>query len=159
MEKNGKPLTDRIKDLPPAPPEYVTGFWMIRRWGDDAKCSNCGRAYKDVYDMDSHDAFCRCCGAKMEGIKVDYMRPIDADVLKQHIDKLPALPDGNFAGNHSALKALINMQPTVQPEVIYCGECELKIECCRNIRSGGRKDDDFCSCGRRAERRTDGDQS
>ena len=43
------------------------------------------------------------------------MRLIDADVLKQHIDKLPALPDGNFAGNHSALKALINMQPTIQP--------------------------------------------
>ena len=83
------------------------------------------------------------------------MRLIDADVLKQHIDKLPALPDGNFAGNHSALKALINMQPTVQTEVIYCGECELKIECCRNIRSGGRKDDDVCSCGRRLERRTD----
>lgn len=44
------------------------------------------------------------------------MRLIDADVLKYHIDKLPALPDGNFAGSHSALKALINMQPTVQPE-------------------------------------------
>ena len=44
------------------------------------------------------------------------MRPIDADVLKEHIDKLPALPDGNFAGNHSALKALINMQPTIQLE-------------------------------------------
>ena len=44
------------------------------------------------------------------------MRPIDADALKQHIDKLPALPDGNFAGNHSALKALINMQPTIEPE-------------------------------------------
>lgn len=43
-------------------------------------------------------------------------RLIDADVLKQHIDKLPALPDGNFAGNHSALKALINMQPTIEPE-------------------------------------------
>lgn len=42
------------------------------------------------------------------------------------------------------------------PEIIYCGECELKIECCRNIRSGGRKDDDFCSCGRRSERRPDG---
>ena len=42
-----------------------------------------------------------------------------------------------------------------QPEIIHCGECELKIECCRNIRSGGRKDDDFCSCGRRAERITD----
>lgn len=43
------------------------------------------------------------------------MRPIDADKLKEHIDKLPALPDGNFAGNHSALKALINMQPTIEP--------------------------------------------
>lgn len=44
------------------------------------------------------------------------MRLIDADTLKEHIDKLPALPDGNFAGNHSALKALINMQPTIEPE-------------------------------------------
>lgn len=52
------------------------------------------------------------------------MRLIDADVLKQHIDKLPALPDGNFAGNHSALKALINMQPTIEPEQrwIPCSE-------------------------------------
>lgn len=52
------------------------------------------------------------------------MRLIDADVLKQHIDKLPALPDGNFAGNHSALKALINMQPTIEPEQrwISCSE-------------------------------------
>lgn len=38
------------------------------------------------------------------------MRAIDADRLKEHIDKLPALPDGNFAGNHSALKKLIDMQ-------------------------------------------------
>ena len=56
------------------------------------------------------------------------MRLIDADVLKQHIDKLPALPDGNFAGNHSALKALINMQPTIepsaQPEIIRCKNCK-----------------------------------
>jgi len=52
------------------------------------------------------------------------MRLIDADVLKQHIDKLPALPDGNFAGNHSALKALINMQPTIEsePHWIPCSE-------------------------------------
>jgi hypothetical protein len=40
-------------------------------------------------------------------------RLIDADKLKEHIDKLPALPDGNFAGTHRNLKALINMQPTV----------------------------------------------
>ena len=52
------------------------------------------------------------------------MRTIDADALKEHIDKLPALPDGNFAGNHSALKALINMQPTIEPEQnwIPCSE-------------------------------------
>ena len=42
------------------------------------------------------------------------MRAIDADKLKEHIDKLPALPDGNFAGNHSALKALINMQSNIK---------------------------------------------
>lgn len=54
------------------------------------------------------------------------MRAIDADRLKEHIDKLPALPDGNFAGNHSALKALINMQPSVEPErkTGYCKECK-----------------------------------
>ena len=55
------------------------------------------------------------------------MRPIDADVLKQHIDKLPALPDGNFAGNHSALKALINMQPTIEPlEILPSAQPEVK---------------------------------
>ena len=55
------------------------------------------------------------------------MRLINADVLKQHIDKLPALPDGNFAGNHSALKALINMQPTVDAvPVVRCRDCEHK---------------------------------
>lgn len=42
------------------------------------------------------------------------MRLIDADKLKEHIDKLPALPDGNFAGTHRSLKALINMQPNVK---------------------------------------------
>jgi hypothetical protein len=56
------------------------------------------------------------------------MRLIDADVLKEHIDKLPALLDGNFAGNHSALKALINMQPTIepsaQPEIVHCENCK-----------------------------------
>ena len=99
------------------------------------------------------------------------MRLIDADVLKQHIDKLPALPDGNFAGNHSALKALINMQPTVQPEIIHCGECKHKKDhhyelpgeepyiksTCENkyglVKDYQVHDWDFCS---RAKRRTDG---
>lgn len=42
------------------------------------------------------------------------MRSIDADRLKEHIDKLPALPDGNFAGTRRNLKALINMQPNIK---------------------------------------------
>ena len=46
-----------------------TATWLIRKWGDDAKCSNCGRTFKDVYDMDNHDRFCRFCGNKMEGIE------------------------------------------------------------------------------------------
>ena len=36
-----------------------------------------------------------------------------------------------------------------QPEIVRCGECELKLVCCRTIRSEGRSNDDFCSCGRR----------
>lgn len=46
-----------------------TATWLIRKWGDDAKCSNCGHTFKDVYDMDNHDRFCRFCGRKMEGVK------------------------------------------------------------------------------------------
>lgn len=85
--------------------------------------------------------------------KGEPMRLIDADVLKQHIDKLPALPDGNFAGNHSALKALINMQPTVQPEIIRCGECRFNdgTAYCE-VLFMNVKGNDYCSW---AERRTD----
>ena len=48
----------------------ITGKWIIRRWGDDAKCSNCGRYFKDVYDMDNSDNYCRHCGTKMEGLEL-----------------------------------------------------------------------------------------
>lgn len=47
-----------------------TATWLIRKWGDDAKCSNCGHTFKDVYDMDNHDRFCRFCGTKMAGVKM-----------------------------------------------------------------------------------------
>ena len=49
----------------------------------------------------------------MEESKTPHGRLIDADKLKGHIDKLPALPDGNYAGTHRNLKALINMQKAV----------------------------------------------
>ena len=46
-----------------------TGTWLIHKWGDDAQCSNCGRSFKDVYDMDNYDQYCRHCGTHMKGIK------------------------------------------------------------------------------------------
>ena len=46
-----------------------TATWLIRKWCDDARCSNCGHTFKDVYDMDNHDRFCRFCGRRMEGIE------------------------------------------------------------------------------------------
>ena len=60
---------DSIKRLPHVKPEQKTSTWIIRKWGDDAKCSNCGHTFKDVYDMDNHDRFCRFCGSKMMGVK------------------------------------------------------------------------------------------
>ena len=91
--------------------------------------------------------------------KGEPMRLIDADTLKQHIDKLPALPDGNFAGNHSALKALINIQPTIEPQrtgrwidhvedgYVECPFCHSATNCDDNI-----SDLHFCfSCGARMD--------
>jgi len=46
-----------------------TGTWLIRKWGDDAQCSNCGRSFEDVYDMDNYDQYCRHCGTHMKGIR------------------------------------------------------------------------------------------
>lgn len=34
--------------------------------GGLAKCSNCKWIFKDVYDQDNEDTFCRKCGAKMD---------------------------------------------------------------------------------------------
>ena len=59
-----------IRKLPSVQPERKTGRWLIREGISDAQCSECGMYFNDVYDMDNSDAFCRHCGAKMEGLKV-----------------------------------------------------------------------------------------
>ena len=59
-----------VKRGPSAEPERKTGWWLIREGISDAQCSECKMYFKDVYDMDNSDAFCRHCGAKMEGLKV-----------------------------------------------------------------------------------------
>ena len=42
-------------------------YWIV--FGDLLKCPVCGRCFKDAYDFDNCDAYCRHCGTKMEGIK------------------------------------------------------------------------------------------
>lgn len=63
---------------------------------------------KDYEDYDTQYANC-----PLIEVQTPHGRLIDADKLKRHIDKLPALPDGNFAGTHRNLKALINMQKAI----------------------------------------------
>lgn len=66
-------LIEELKDLPPAQPvqqEQKTALWIIRKWGDDAQCSNCGRYFKDVYDLDNYDNYCRHCGSNMKGLTI-----------------------------------------------------------------------------------------
>lgn len=57
-----------LEKLPSAQSEQKTGMWLIRKWGGDAKCSNCGYRFNDVYDTEHHDRYCRFCGSKMLGL-------------------------------------------------------------------------------------------
>lgn len=69
LVQNSK-IWKQIKDLPSVQQERKTGWWMIREGISDAQCSECKMYFRDVYDMDNSDAFCRHCGTKMEGLKV-----------------------------------------------------------------------------------------
>ena len=59
-----------IERQPIIEPERKTGWWLIKRFGADAQCSECGTYFSDAYDTDNSDVFCRHCGAKMDGLKV-----------------------------------------------------------------------------------------
>lgn len=65
-KKNGKPLTDRIKDLPSAQPERKTGKWILDRSGAYC-CSKCMEPCAGYVMMKPRDKFCKMCGAKMDG--------------------------------------------------------------------------------------------
>ena len=54
-------------------------------------------------------------------------------------------------GWNDACDAIADNAPSAEPEIIRCKDCEYNIECCRNIRSEGRKPDDFCSFAERRE--------
>ena len=59
-----------IKKVPYARVEPKKGKWIIRKFGADAMCSECGMYFHDAYDIENSDNFCRHCGAEMEGLKV-----------------------------------------------------------------------------------------
>lgn len=47
-------------------PQNKTHAHWIHLGGGLAKCSSCKWIFKDVYDQDNEDTFCRKCGAKMD---------------------------------------------------------------------------------------------
>ena len=47
------------------------GKWLIRYFDGVAKCSVCGKYSLFVYDMEDSDNYCRNCGAKMDGLKIE----------------------------------------------------------------------------------------
>lgn len=59
------------RDLRDLPSEQKHGMWIVRYFGAEAKCSECGMYCAGAYDHDRHDNYCRCCGAKMNGIKLE----------------------------------------------------------------------------------------
>lgn len=65
-----KECEEKLLALPSAQPDRKTGWWLIREGISDVQCSECGMYFRDVYDMENSDAFCRHCGTKMEGLKV-----------------------------------------------------------------------------------------
>lgn len=65
-------VRDAIKERPTidVEPKRKRGKWIVRKFSSDAMCSECGMYFKDVYDMDNYDKYCRHCGTEMEGLKV-----------------------------------------------------------------------------------------
>lgn len=47
--------------------------------------------------------------------------------------------------------ALSKYQSADMVEVVRCRDCKYSEDCCRTIRSEGRRPDDFCSMGKRKE--------
>jgi hypothetical protein len=70
-DASGRGLDEIIDSLPSADVQPVRhGRWYIQRFGDDARCSECGMSFKDVYDIEDYDRYCRHCGARMLGVAI-----------------------------------------------------------------------------------------
>ena len=81
------------------------------------------------------------------------MQTIDKIKVDEIIDRL--LENNDLTASPGVWYGLHQIKNLPVMEIVRCGECELKLVCCRTIRSDGRRADDFCSCGIREERKTD----
>ena len=61
----GKALEDFEPEIVEAAP-VRHGHWIYKR-GCWAECSECHHDYKDAYDLENSDNYCRHCGALMDG--------------------------------------------------------------------------------------------
>lgn len=64
-------ILEDLANLPSA--QQKTGKWLVRKFENEAKCSECGFWFRDVYDMNHRDNYCRHCGAKMEELELIFI--------------------------------------------------------------------------------------
>lgn len=73
--RKAKSIGQAHRMLAQLPSTQRHGTWIVRRFGADAKCSECGMYCVGAYDYDRCDQYCRCCGAKMDGLKLEGGEP------------------------------------------------------------------------------------
>lgn len=62
-----KEMHDKYGRILPDDGDRAHAYWIAHK-NDGATCSHCHRSFKDVYDVENYDLYCRHCGAVMEGI-------------------------------------------------------------------------------------------
>lgn len=73
--RKAKDKSEAHRMLIQLPPAQKHGTWIVQYFGADAKCSECGMYCVGAYDHDRCDQYCRCCGAKMDGLKLEGGEP------------------------------------------------------------------------------------
>ena len=69
--RRAKDKSELHRMLVQLPSAQKYGTWIVSHFGANAKCSECGMYCVGVYDHDRCDQYCRCCGAKMDGLKLE----------------------------------------------------------------------------------------
>ena len=69
--RKAKDKSEAHRMLVQLPSAQKYGTWIVSHFGANAKCSKCGMYCVGAYDHDRCDQYCRCCGAKMDGLKLE----------------------------------------------------------------------------------------